>query len=410
MIWKLSTFVSVFSEMREDLKGQNLTFTEIAKLVGENWQGLTQVEKEPYERQAQAAKEKYNQDLAEYKKTPEYKKYLQYLQDFKAKHATHQGKSAHFDVYCYSHLSFVWSYLTPCITDKDVSKRVRLSDPNVGESSATNGQSGRAGRIGSVGGSIGEHNNDEPARRKRISSMVSNGESYYAQSVASMSQRTPGEEFITSPVAGYFERRSEQSPGFTASPRDVSTQAPIPLRRDPVYVEGVCSDPVAPTRSLPPLADMFDNRPMPTGIPHPNEAPTPLYGLLPRGHETVSPAPPTPNLTADESRRPSLRTEQSSAGSMSSGSSSYNSSHPRTPTDGPLPIHALLTGGKQFSQYDATYAPNPAMQGRSMSPDDRGPAVFYPSERAPKDPGAAGPSLPHLNGKSLYPAHRLGSY
>lgn len=82
------------SEMREDLKGQNLTFTEIAKLVGENWQGLTQAEKEPYEREAQAAKEKYNRDLAEYKKTPDYKKYLQYLQEFKAKHASQpQGES-----------------------------------------------------------------------------------------------------------------------------------------------------------------------------------------------------------------------------------------------------------------------------------------------------------------------------
>lgn len=79
--------------MREDLKGQNLTFTEIAKLVGEHWQGLPQAEKEPYERQAQAAKEKYNQDLAEYKKTPEYKRYTQYLQDFKAKHAANtQGE------------------------------------------------------------------------------------------------------------------------------------------------------------------------------------------------------------------------------------------------------------------------------------------------------------------------------
>lgn len=77
--------------MREDLKGQNLTFTEIAKLVGENWQGLTQAEKDPYERQAQAAKDKYNHDLAEYKQTADYKKYLQYLADFKAKHAHSQG-------------------------------------------------------------------------------------------------------------------------------------------------------------------------------------------------------------------------------------------------------------------------------------------------------------------------------
>ena len=77
--------------MREDLKGRNLTFTEIAKLVGENWQNLSQTEKEPFESQAQAAKEAYNVDLANYKKTPEYKKYSGYLQDFKAKYS-HQSQ------------------------------------------------------------------------------------------------------------------------------------------------------------------------------------------------------------------------------------------------------------------------------------------------------------------------------
>ena len=75
------------AEMREELKGRNLTFTEIAKLVGENWQSLSQVEKEPYESQAQAVKDKYHSDLAEYKKTAEYKKYMAYLQEFKTKHA-----------------------------------------------------------------------------------------------------------------------------------------------------------------------------------------------------------------------------------------------------------------------------------------------------------------------------------
>lgn len=73
------------AEMREDLKGQNLTFTEIAKLVGENWQSLDPAEKEAYESQANRAKEQYHRSLAEYKKTPEYRKYSQYLQDFKEK-------------------------------------------------------------------------------------------------------------------------------------------------------------------------------------------------------------------------------------------------------------------------------------------------------------------------------------
>lgn len=72
--------------MREDLKGRNLTFTEIAKLVGENWQSLSPAEKEPYESHAQALKDTYQANLAEYRKTPEYKKYIRYLADFKAKH------------------------------------------------------------------------------------------------------------------------------------------------------------------------------------------------------------------------------------------------------------------------------------------------------------------------------------
>jgi hypothetical protein len=73
--------------MREDLKNHNLTFTEIAKLVGENWQSLPAAEKEAYEGQANTAKEKYHRDLAEYKKTPAYRKYALYLQEFKEKQA-----------------------------------------------------------------------------------------------------------------------------------------------------------------------------------------------------------------------------------------------------------------------------------------------------------------------------------
>lgn len=73
--------------MREDLKSQNLSFTEIAKLVGENWQNLVPMEKEGYESQANADKEKYHRDLMEYKKTADYKKYIQYLQEFKDKQA-----------------------------------------------------------------------------------------------------------------------------------------------------------------------------------------------------------------------------------------------------------------------------------------------------------------------------------
>ncbi|KAM0142737.1 hypothetical protein ACHAP3_001843 [Botrytis cinerea] len=80
-----SAYVIFSNKMREDLKGRALSFTEIAKLVGENWQNLSPSEKEPYEHQAYTAKERYNNELAEYKKTQSFKDYSQYLADFKQK-------------------------------------------------------------------------------------------------------------------------------------------------------------------------------------------------------------------------------------------------------------------------------------------------------------------------------------
>ncbi|OBT98848.1 hypothetical protein VE01_03411 [Pseudogymnoascus verrucosus] len=80
-----SAYVIFSNKMREDLKGRPLSFTEIAKLVGENWQNLTPSEKEPYEQQAFAAKEKYTVELAEYRRTESYRTYSEYLIEFKAK-------------------------------------------------------------------------------------------------------------------------------------------------------------------------------------------------------------------------------------------------------------------------------------------------------------------------------------
>lgn len=279
-------------------------------------------------------------------------------------------------------------------TEKDVSKRVRLSDPNPGDSNGLSNIAVRNGRAGS----IGDHNGEPPARRQRIGSTVSNGESYYTASIMSASQHTPGEEStVASPSTGYFERRREHSPTFVGSPRDSSAQpTPLPLRRDPIYTDGVRNEPMAGPRQLPPLSDMFDGRPLPNGAPLTSETPTPNFvGLLPRGNQTSSPAP-TPSIASSDTRPPSLRKEQSSAGSLSSGSS--YSSYPRTPIEGPLPIHALLTSGKQLGPYDSTFAPNQSIH-RSLSPDDRGLPVHYPPERAPSDPTTAGHPRPPVNGK-----------
>lgn len=84
-----SLLVSV--EIREELRRQNLSFTEIAKRVGESWQVLLAEEKELYESQASSAKEKYHGEMAEYKKNDEYREYSKYLTDFKIKNAAVSG-------------------------------------------------------------------------------------------------------------------------------------------------------------------------------------------------------------------------------------------------------------------------------------------------------------------------------
>jgi HMG (high mobility group) box len=81
-----SAYVIFSNKVREEVKDQNLSFPQIAKLVGDRWQKLDLSGKESYEAQANAAKERYNIQLSTYKTTDLYKEYMQYLADFKAKH------------------------------------------------------------------------------------------------------------------------------------------------------------------------------------------------------------------------------------------------------------------------------------------------------------------------------------
>ncbi|KAF2280711.1 uncharacterized protein EI97DRAFT_453962 [Westerdykella ornata] len=87
-----SAYVIFSNQVRETLKGQDLSFTEIAKVVGERWQVLDPEAREACERQATLAKEKYYAELNEYKKTPEYEAYQKYLEEFKAKHGPSSQK------------------------------------------------------------------------------------------------------------------------------------------------------------------------------------------------------------------------------------------------------------------------------------------------------------------------------
>ena len=73
--------------MRELLKPQSLSFTEIAKRVGEQWQSLDPHVKGQYESRAASAKEKYRADIAQYKTTDHYREYNEYLHAFNLKNA-----------------------------------------------------------------------------------------------------------------------------------------------------------------------------------------------------------------------------------------------------------------------------------------------------------------------------------
>jgi hypothetical protein len=71
------------TEVRENLKGKNFSFTEIAKTTGERWQVLPVEEKALHESKSKVMKDRYHARQIEYKKTPQYAEYQEYLVDFK---------------------------------------------------------------------------------------------------------------------------------------------------------------------------------------------------------------------------------------------------------------------------------------------------------------------------------------
>ncbi|CAO0791588.1 unnamed protein product [Mucor circinelloides] len=79
-----SAYIMFSNDARAQLKGHNMTFVEIAKIVGDQWKNLGISQKQQYERTAMRAKDEYIDALNEYRKTNEYKEYQKYLNNFKA--------------------------------------------------------------------------------------------------------------------------------------------------------------------------------------------------------------------------------------------------------------------------------------------------------------------------------------
>ena len=82
-----SPYVLFSNHMRELLKSQKLSFTDLSKGVGEKWQRLTRDEKEEWKTKGAVPWERYKANLAVYQKTDNFREYQRYLAEFKATQA-----------------------------------------------------------------------------------------------------------------------------------------------------------------------------------------------------------------------------------------------------------------------------------------------------------------------------------
>lgn len=147
---------------------------------------------------------------------------------------------------------------------------------------------------------------------------------------------------VTSPHTVHADHLLDRSPAMSTSPRE------IPSRRSSTrassWIDGQRVDGASGQQHLPSLSDVFDGRSPMNGVP-PSGDPGVLGNGFARNHLSNSPGPP-PSLISGGLHPPSLRKETSSGGSMSSRGSGGPMSYPRTPIEGSLPIHALLSGAK----------------------------------------------------------------
>lgn len=276
-----SAYVLFSNKMREDLKSQNLTFTEIAKLVGENWQNLPPAEKEAYESQANAAKEKYHRDLVEYKKTPEYRQYAQYLREFKEKQAKQ---------------------------NQDIAKRPKTESARARHGSSSSGTATGNSSIATSGDSRSRSGSERlrgseppPVSQERMNSLVSTAESSHG-GVPGLTPHSSLDEPRFSPKTSHFDQAG-------SGLRDARAMR---------YRDGS-------HKPLPSLSDVLDD-----GPPYGSFAPANGRSHMVDGSR---------NPGTMRGPVPTLRHEPSSNDSVSVASSAGYS---RSSGEGPVPIHTLL--------------------------------------------------------------------
>lgn len=243
-------------------------------------------------------------------------------------------------------------------TEKDTSKRVKLSESG-GQNSAVATPT-RTCRSGS-GGSDSLHGSEPPpSREQRICSIVSTTDSHHS---AALSPGSYHDDTMQSPRMIHADRQSPEQRSPTAF-NNGARNYPVPSRTEPARPdEHRQEQPLSTPQSqqnLPSFSDVFDSHRFLPGGPQQTNDPSSHF---PRGSLTNSPGPPPGLVGGDRRYAPPLKKEQSSAGSISSASTASSYGYPRTPTDGPLPIQALLSSNSSHSyeagQYHQPYPSGP---------------------------------------------------
>ncbi|KKO96580.1 hypothetical protein THAR02_11316 [Trichoderma harzianum] len=323
----MSGYVLFSNKLRESLKGdRSLTFTEIAKLVGEHWQNLSLPEREVYEGQARRSKERYYREMAVYKETPEYRKYMKYLNEFNEK----QSK--------------------PSQRNEDA-KRARLEqhepvhEHNSSGSSIVSGSTILGGSGSTASGSSSERTRDSESRespntrQNSVNSILSGPEAHHS-SIAP----------ILSPASAYFEDNIPKR----GSNSGQQQQQHLPSLSDMLASgQGRLDGPIIETVGLAHAFTTTHHRPSAS-----------------QGEHALPPV-----------SVPALHHESSSSGSSVPTVASGRAS--RRLSEGPLPIHALLSDQNQMPHrrdegplYTASYVASPAERGRSAFGQYQGPKGY----------------------------------
>ncbi|RDL36622.1 uncharacterized protein BP5553_05974 [Venustampulla echinocandica] len=322
-----SAYVIFSNKMREELKGRNLSFTEIAKLVGENWQNLSPEEKEPFEQQAFSTKEKYNQELAEYKKTSSYREYSQYLTEFKTKQVSQQQAP-----------------------DADAAKRPKLETYQSNTSSGTADSSTSQAAMEASGG-----------RGRVPSSGSSTGPWSIVDNTTAASTPVAKSDFPHRGPSGQGSPSPTLLPGYRESIFG-GIQQGLPWR------DGKPDDANSSGQKLPRLANVYDRRSSYASTPIVDSISLPGSAQHPR--RTVHNHPP-----------PMLTPEPTNLGNRSTGSVSSDSPNssaffaPRTPLepphDRPLPLPSLfppMSSGSSDNQLPPLRPPSLSPQSAMANP------------------------------------------